>query len=271
MLRSCEVTQAFFLRWRVHLRAATIISAVVLFGFVIFHVGAATYSNYPKRDHQNHTDGCTQSCAPKQPLLSGWWDWTTHDPVAFYTSILSVFTGMLFVSTVGLWLSTRRGIRIQMDDTRILQRAYLSVNPLGIARFTSGQALFSCDVGFQNVGKLPARNVQWFIDRVFSDERWLKEFLIKEEGFEGRNIVAPGIEMRKGANAVESGSFNAAKNHGSGWLYVWGEVRYGDGFGKDRFTKFCFRYNMAGASPDLAKEGIPKESARYHVYGNDAD
>jgi hypothetical protein len=106
---------------------------------------------------------------------------------------------------------------------------------------------------------------------MFADDRWLKEFPVKEDSFEGKNIIAARIEMRKGATAIESQSFNAARNRGSGWLYVWGEVRYDDGFDKDRFTKFCFRYNMAGASPDVANEGIPKENARYHAYGNDAD
>ena len=106
---------------------------------------------------------------------------------------------------------------------------------------------------------------------MFVDERWLKEFPINEDSFEGKNIIAAGIEMRKGTTAIESQSFYAARNRGSGWLYVWGEVRYNDGFDNDRFTKFCFRYNMAGASPDPAKEGISKENARYHAYGNDAD
>ena len=106
---------------------------------------------------------------------------------------------------------------------------------------------------------------------MFVDDRWLKDFPIKDDGFEGKNIIAAGIEMRKGATAIESQSFYAARNRGSGWLYVWGEVRYDDGFANDRFTKFCFRYNMAGASTDLAKEGISKENARYHAYGNDAD
>jgi hypothetical protein len=196
----------------------------------------------------------------------------TEERLADYTWWLALLTGALAVSTVGLWVATGIGVRVQIKDTRILQRAYLSVNPLGVARFTSGQAFFSCDVGFQNVGNLPAKNVRWFIDRMFADDRWLKEFPIKEDGFEGKNIIAPGIEMRKGTTAIESQSFYAARNRGGvGWLYVWGEIRYDDGFGSDRFTKFCFRYNMAGASPDLTKEGIPKENARYHAYGNDAD
>jgi hypothetical protein len=142
MLSFCEKLLLSLRSWRKYLRAATILASVALFGFVIFHIGAATYSNYPKREHQNRTDGCTQHCTPNEPALSGWWDWTAHDPVAFYTSILTFFTFLLFVSTLALWLSTRRGIRIQTDDTRILQRAYLSVNPLGVARFTSGKHPF---------------------------------------------------------------------------------------------------------------------------------
>jgi hypothetical protein len=66
----------------------------------------------------------------------------TEERLADYTWWLAVLTGVLAVSTVGLWIATGLGVRAQMKDTRVLQRAYISVNPLGIARFTSGKAFF---------------------------------------------------------------------------------------------------------------------------------
>ncbi|KGJ69630.1 hypothetical protein BJA5080_08429 [Bradyrhizobium diazoefficiens SEMIA 5080] len=68
------------------------------------------------------------------------------------------------------------------------------------------------------------------------------------------------------------------------FLYVWGLVRYEDGFGTTRTTKFCHRYNCANVEnihgekeADAGGKGpviglkIRSEFARVHRYGNDAD
>jgi hypothetical protein len=138
---------------------------------------------HPINDHTNAAQAKEYCTALGGPILTTlrWIAKISHKYegliTAAFTVVLAVFTGRLWFSTEKLWDATRklasdaeRTAKAQADDTRILQRAYISVNPLGIARFTSGQAFFSCDVGFQNVGNLPARKVRWFIDRMFSDE-----------------------------------------------------------------------------------------------------
>src|SRR5687768_7316381 len=40
--------------------------------------------------------------------LRCFWNWTTHDPVAFYTSLLALFTLVLGGSTIGLWVQTKK-------------------------------------------------------------------------------------------------------------------------------------------------------------------
>jgi hypothetical protein len=57
--------------------------------------------------------------------VTAFWDWTTHDPVSFYTAVLAL-------SMIALWIVTWRGIRGQSKDIRILQRAYVSVEPGGL-------------------------------------------------------------------------------------------------------------------------------------------
>jgi hypothetical protein len=53
------------------------------------------------------------------------------DALHFEALMQSVaFDGVLAVSTIGLWA---RGVRTQAADTRILQRAYLGVEPAGIS------------------------------------------------------------------------------------------------------------------------------------------
>lgn len=192
------------------------------------------------------------------------WEKTTTDPVAF-------FTFWLVVSTIGLWAATGAGILLQTRDTRILQRAYLSVSPLGLEPYRAG-LFISCNVSFENVGHLPARKVRWFIDRAFSDERYFNELDIKEERFAGKNVVTPGTRIIKSAQALDVETFQAAKlrTGDNQWFYIWGEVRYEDGFGKSRFTKFCHRYNFAGVGIS-GGDTVSERYARYHIYGNDAD
>jgi hypothetical protein len=170
--------------------------------------------------------------------------------IAAYTRSLSDFTKWLVFVTALLGVGTAGLVYFalaQFWDTRILQRGYISVKPMGVESFIKGP-FYSCDVSFENVGHLPARNVRWFIDRVFDDDRFKKDLPIVEERFEGNNVISPGTEMRKGGNGIEKASFEAGRlRPGDSWLYVWGEVRYNDGFGTGRFTKFCHRYNMAAA------------------------
>ena len=66
-------------------------------------------------------------------------DWIS----AVATAVVAVFTIALF------WVGWR-----QIADTKILQRAYLSVKPQGIVSSTNG--LLVGHVAFKNVGKLPA-------------------------------------------------------------------------------------------------------------------
>jgi hypothetical protein len=74
----------------------------------------------PPRQH-SALDGLTENRAKLFTL----WDKTWDDPVAFFTFVLSI-------STIGLWIATALGIRSQSRVTRILERAYLAVEPAGV-------------------------------------------------------------------------------------------------------------------------------------------
>jgi hypothetical protein len=87
-------------------------------------------------------------------LVTTLWDWTTHDPVSFYTAVLAL-------STIALWIVTWRGIRGQSKDIRILQRAYVSVEPGGLTAHVDRSDRLHTTVTFRNVGHLPARDVRW--------------------------------------------------------------------------------------------------------------
>lgn len=48
----------------------------------------------------------------------GFWEKTTNDPTAYFTLWLVVFTGVLAVSTIGLWIVTWRGSASQARDMK---------------------------------------------------------------------------------------------------------------------------------------------------------
>jgi hypothetical protein len=114
------------------------------------------------------------------------WHWTTHDPVAFYSFVLSI-------STIALWFVTWRGLRNQTCETRILQRAYVSVEPGGVRPHVDRPDRVNCYVIFRNVGHLPARNVRWYgkSGRPETHGNGDDDF-VPGDLFPGRIVLAPG-------------------------------------------------------------------------------
>jgi hypothetical protein len=188
--------------------------------------------------------------------------------LAVFTFFLVLFTYKLWQSTNNLWVETKRLAISQERDTQILQRAYLSVEGHG-ANPVSAVKTCIAEIGIRNVGNLPARDVKWFIDAGIDPSGSRAEFSIGTD-FYGSNVIPPGTEMKRSHN------FTVTKSELSQYqtksLYVWGEIRYTDGFGNPRSTKFCHRYPgrtfTAGAS---GNNFFPASAMRYHRYGNDAD
>jgi hypothetical protein len=188
------------------------------------------------------------------------WRWTTHDPVAFYTFVLAALTGVLSVSTIGLWIVTWRGVRSQSRDTEILERAYLSVEPGGLSPHHDRGDRVVSRVIFHNVGHLPARNVRWYGTGRTSGE----DFELAEP-FPGKLVLPPGAITTQ---RVATTFVKEIGNH----FFVWGIVTYEDGFGNSRFTRFCHIYiTKAYIGVDAPAFTIPGELAELHEHGNDAN
>ncbi len=226
----------------------------------------------------------TEQANPNQPTNKPVPSVTADERIADYTRTLDILTGVLAVATIGLLIAAAYGIFQTSRETKIVQRAYLAVDPLGVDPFgptdpeisNSGPSV--ANIAVRNVGNLPARNVSWFIN-VRLDKDWKsKRFPINNRKRYGDNVVAPGISMARSQNKKFSREEYRAFKANILQLYVWGEVLYDDGFGVQRFTKFCHRYNLRSMKnvpvtishleplPPLLAEG-----ARYHRYGNDAD
>jgi hypothetical protein len=175
-------------------------------------------------------------------------DWTT------------VFTGLLVLVTGGLvgvgWQ--------QIHDARVLQRAYVSALPGGISTTTRGELL--AHVEFKNVGHLPASQLKSLLKFTASDDGDWSPPHVDDKDLRPAGVLPIGISVTTGSHGI--GVPQPWTKH----LYAWGRVTYVDGFGKERWTNFCHRYNTEVRE---AKTGggslIRKEYGRHHEYGNDAN
>jgi hypothetical protein len=235
------------------------LAAIFIWSFVILPF---YYSPY---------DSAAQQCSAKGNEYYSFWEKARCDPIAYFTGWLVGFTGVLAFSTIGLWVVTWRASKRQSRETEILQRAYISIDAIGFEPFRSDpQNWGDARIKITNVGKLPARKVSWAACRKFSRKIDLEWLPINETRMGGNSVIPPGAEIIKGTLRISARRFERFKQ-GMGtrdrFLYVWGLVRYEDGFENMRFTRFCHRYNVA-AETDLNIAGI---DARHHEYGNDAD
>jgi hypothetical protein len=185
---------------------------------------------------------------------------------------LVIFIGILALFTVILALFTKR----LWEDARILQRAYIAVEPLGIHLMKNGSDLIG-HVGIKNAGRLPARKLRWFINIRFGHSGEERDDFFPLDSGKGNIVIAPGaVATRSSGISVKVQVLNEFSGVGRDrerptYLYVWGAIEYDDGFNIMRTTKFCHRYNWINRKERDKPNEIDAADARYHEYGNDAD
>lgn len=204
---------------------------------------------------------------------------------ALFAGLVTLFTWRLWqatdelrISTDKLWDAARATADIQERDTKILQRAYVSVEPLGLDLLIDGAHLLGL-VSIKNSGNLPARNLSWSIRMLGTVDGEQESFPLKET--QGNIVIAPHSETIRGADTrlVVSELLDAAGAGSQGgrmaetpiFIYVFGIIKYHDGFTEERTTRFCHRYNWKVRPQEAGKYGMSKELARQHSRGNESD
>lgn len=195
---------------------------------------------------------------------------------ALATVIIAMLTWTLWKATDLTARATHSNARRQARDTRILQRAYVSVNPNGIGTNSLDQIIGY--VILENGGHLPARDISWCIKiTATSDRDWTCEGAGSEE-LEGLAVLPFGSKWTMGSRACEP-----KPKDDWDYVFVYGRVEYGDGFGKRRYTNFCHRYpwtrKVETFQPNPGGPGtggqvittISEDFARFHKNGNDAN
>jgi hypothetical protein len=164
--------------------------------------------------------------------MSHWVDFVTHykdEIVAVGTFFLAVFAGgSIYIA----WQQNKL--------TRTLERAYLVIKPLGIRPLKSDAGQLVGYIAIENVGHLPAKNVRWFISIKPANGSNENQFPIGKHA--GDNFLPRGVEMIEGSESISSRDILSALPTNL-YFYVWGEIKYNDGFAPDRWMKFCHRYS----------------------------
>ena len=80
-------------------------------------------------------------------------------------------------------------------------------------------------------------------------------------------VLPVNTELPIGTGSLPNGKQRLAD--GVGFIFVWGTVSYGDGFGNTRWLNYCHRYNC-GAQKNR-KGGIDATLGRYHHHHNDGN
>ena len=211
--------------------------------------------NLAKLEEQTPTQKIEQRCEEKT-----FWQKANCDPVAYFTIWLAGFTGILALSTVGLWVATQSILRDASDTSRKQLRAYLFIEVCFFEKILNDS--FTIVLNIKNFGQTPASKIRVFGQaRPFPDPK-TQNFILKEP-IDYRITLGPNagyshaIEVTKvspeGINAITMGVDE---------VYVWGIIYYTDCFGVDQKTPFR-----------LLQHGPAKDGAnRFQVCaeGNDA-
>jgi len=174
----------------------------------------------------------------------------------------------------------QRQIAMEQGNTIMLQRAYISIEPLGINPWHSPATGVPCNVvghvQCRNAGHLPARNfrvspikMKWVAaDRIEDEVPTDVDVERYEQAIPIQAMVTVGT-----SDLLSSEDLLHVSNR-KGYLLVWGKAAYRDGFDTTprRFIKFCHRYPCVDCTGDQEKGyTIGTKNVRYHNFGNKQD
>jgi len=209
-----------------------------------------------------------------------------EDPMIRYTFWLMIFTGVLAISTIGLWVVTlfarkdtkkavgaaqksadaAEKIVLTMQDTAQRQlRAYICIPGATIKLIKKSDSMYAHVVlRYKNAGQTPGYDVKTWIALDIA-EYPLNKILVQhpQDAKYTPIIISPGSEQYLVNETVITPEQRPMIGTAKATLYVYGEVLYRDVFGIERFTKYRLLYG--------GDEGTFGEKLRPDLEGNEAD
>jgi hypothetical protein len=110
----------------------------------------------PTSEHQHQQAAGSASENENKPDKVDWDNWT-RDPITVFTGLLTLFNGLLFASTIGLWLQARRSARIAEMALTGLERPRVMLLDLSFGIVNDAKR---AQIGLINLGRDPGHVIQ---------------------------------------------------------------------------------------------------------------
>jgi hypothetical protein len=217
---------------------ATLINLVIIF---------ANYES--NNDHQQYRDAEYSSPESKRKTPEPIWERVISDPTALVTLWLFGATCVLVIVTTGLWWSTGALVEGAEDTARRQLRAYLSVHPAKLLKFTPNEnMIFSFEI--KNHGQTPAYSCTHTSDIIFERHPLPEKFNFPILDSTPKSKVTVHKDIPITGNIVATKKFTQqqlvealqAPATGGKRIIIFGKIDYKDAFGGDRWTNFCFSF-----------------------------
>lgn len=264
-----------FQRWLVWLLFAAIM------GFALGGSFAWKIMYTPPSQHASNNQEVEQP-AEHHDHKNGFWEKASDDPVAYFTLWLVGFTGVLAVSTIGLWIVTWRASASQARDmqesiaaakdsadiarTSLIstQRAYVRVaNFPWLWRGDTdrpGKVFYDITPIIENGGNTQTVDAKINVNFALSDDPLPQGFDFPFAADHGFTLI--GAHQAVGAgNVVILDDDLLSVQSGKKFFYIWGVVTYRDVFPNtpERVTEFCTQISRVLGNPlDPREIGNPK-------------
>jgi hypothetical protein len=180
-------------------------------------------------------------------------NWFGYEPIVVLTAVLALSTLALVIIYAYIAWQTKRSVDIAADTAQRELRAYVNVDSAKID-FERPSAP-EVTVVLRNFGQTPAYDMRQWI------HIWIEEYPLRvdlptppADFRKAKDILAPRrramvfITKDPPVSAEEVPLLGTLQ----GTIYVYGEVRYRDAFGHDRWTKYRLIYGgLEGVRPGL--------------------
>jgi len=177
--------------------------------------------------------------------------------------VVAIFTVVLAVSTIGLWIAGERQRSLSEDTAQRQLRAYVVADMSSVTRWKQGQTA-EAETIMKNTGLTPAYDLEGWSAIMYDKYPLPYKFPISVPlgTTFGQSVLGSGGVVRLKVPTkpvVPTPETNTEFEAGTMALYLWGKVTYRDAFGKERFTNFRFYMTRpsesGGLFQPLSKEG----------------
>jgi hypothetical protein len=238
----------------------------LLFGFALWAVPAIYYQNCTA---YSQTDQTTEPGGPaKKPDREPFWVRTADDPTAFFTAVVALFTLVLAVSTIGLWIVTWLASRRQAREIRQIERPFVFIE--GFTYELTTAADFDTPADREYLPKRYKDQPELYVSRFAVLPRWknggrtaTEDMRIQVNWRGPPGTIPPEYTYRNPAvrfflgpqdvqhsDVVEIPSAMVLVEYAMNpvgvepLIFIWGRADYKDAFGEPHFLEWCYKLRL---------------------------